>query len=258
MGNTLSLAAGHTGATMGHGETLIFWILGPISVIGALGMVVSRNAVHAALWLVTTMFSLGVFYVMERGPFIGFVQIIVYTGAIMILFLFVLMLIGRDSSDSLVETLKGQRVAAVLLGGGLAVLLIAFIASALDKQRAVGLQQASADGNLPGISRLLFHDYVFAFELTSALLITAAVGAMVLANVERGRRSQREVYDERLAGGDYLGPKPGPGVFAHGDAVTRHALLPDGSEAPTSVIRSAEVAGKEQEAVRALERRRGE
>src|SRR4051794_32512461 len=94
-----------SGSQMGNGESVMFWILGPIAVIGALGMVLSRNAVHSALWLVTTMFSLGVCYIMEQGPFIGFVQIIVYTGAIMILFLFVLMLIGRDASDSLVETL---------------------------------------------------------------------------------------------------------------------------------------------------------
>jgi NADH-quinone oxidoreductase subunit J len=252
-----TILAASDGATIGNGEALIFWILGPIAVIGALGMVLSRNAVHAALWLVSTMFSLGVLYVMERGPFIGFVQIIVYTGAIMILFLFVLMLIGRDSSDSLIETLRGQRVAAVLLGLGFAGLLIAAIASAMDGRRAKGLATANAEGNLPGISRLLFHDYVFAFELTSALLITAAVGAMVLAHVERERRNQRQVYDDLLASGDYVGPKPGPGVFSYGDGVTRHALLPDGSPAPGSVIHSAEVAGKEQEAVKALERRRG-
>ena len=100
----------------GGGETVVFWILGPIALAGALGMVLSRNAVHSALWLVNTMLSFGVFYVIQEAPFLGAVQIIVYTGAIMILFLFVLMLVGRDSSDSVVETLRGQRVAAIVLG----------------------------------------------------------------------------------------------------------------------------------------------
>ncbi len=94
------------------GEAVAFWILGPISLAGGIGMVLARNAIHSALSLVATMMSLGAFYVIEQGPFLGLVQIIVYTGAIMILFLFVLMLVGRDSSDSLIETLRGQRLAA--------------------------------------------------------------------------------------------------------------------------------------------------
>ncbi|MGI8696738.1 MAG: NADH-quinone oxidoreductase subunit J [Mycobacteriales bacterium] len=257
MGHVLALPADQQ---MHNGEAVLFWLLGPISVVGGIGMVLSKNAVHSALWLVTTMFSLGVFYVMEQGPFIGFVQIIVYTGAIMILFLFVLMLVGRDSSDSLVETLRGQRVAAVLLGIGLATLLVATLASALDHKRAAGLSKANVDGNLPGIARLIFGDYVFAFELTSALLITAAVGAMVLANVEKGpgeRRTQRDLIRDRFRSGAYPGPRPGPGVFADGNAVDRAALLPDGTQARASVIATARVAGEEQEAVRALEARRG-
>ena len=110
------LAAVDTSVRLGGGETVVFWVLGPIALAGALGMVFSRNAVHSALWLVNTMLALGVFYVVQEAPFLGAVQIIVYTGAIMILFLFVLMLVGRDSSDSVVETLRGQRVAATVLG----------------------------------------------------------------------------------------------------------------------------------------------
>ena len=102
------------------GEAVAFWILGPISLAGAIGTVLLRNAIHSALSLVATMFSLGTFYLIEQGPFLGLVQIIVYTGAIMILFLFVLMLVGRDSSDSIVETLRGQRWAAALFGIGFA------------------------------------------------------------------------------------------------------------------------------------------
>ena len=94
---------------VGTGEAIVFWILGPIALAGALGMVFARNAVHSALMLVVTMFCLAVFYIAGQAPFLGFVQIIVYTGAVMMLFLFVIMLVGVDSSDSLVETIKGHR-----------------------------------------------------------------------------------------------------------------------------------------------------
>ncbi|WP_431934717.1 NADH-quinone oxidoreductase subunit J [Micromonospora sp. RP3T] len=213
------------------GEEVTFWILAPLALIGALGMVWARNAVHSALWLVLTMLCLGVFYVLQAGPFIGMVQIIVYTGAIMMLFLFVLMLVGRDASDSLIETLRGQRVAAVVLGLGFAGLVGTGLYRALDGVQAVGLDQANAEGNVQGIARLLFTKYVFAFELTSALLITAAVGAMVLAHVERrkeDRMDQVATMKARFRPGNYPGPKPGPGVFATSSSVATPALLPDG------------------------------
>src|SRR5581483_7270045 len=121
------------------GEAITFWILGPISVAGALGMVIFRNAIHSALSLVATMMSLGAFYLIEQGPFLGLVQIIVYTGAIMILFLFVLMLVGRDSSDSLVETLRGQRWAAALFGIGFAALVAIAVGRAFTGIKPVDL-----------------------------------------------------------------------------------------------------------------------
>ncbi|SIN30158.1 NADH-quinone oxidoreductase subunit J [Micromonospora cremea] len=213
------------------GEAVTFWILAPLALIGAIGMVAARNAVHSALWLVLTMLCLGVFYVLQAGPFIGMVQIIVYTGAIMMLFLFVLMLVGRDASDSLIETLRGQRVAAIVLGLGFAGLIGSGLYQALEKTTAVGLEQANAEGNVQGIARLLFTKYVFAFELTSALLITAAVGAMVLAHVERRKQDkmdQPRTMRARFAPGNYPGPKPGPGVFATSSSVATPARLPDG------------------------------
>jgi NADH-quinone oxidoreductase subunit J len=213
------------------GEEVTFWILAPLALIGAIGMVWARNAVHSALWLVLTMLCLGVFYVLQAGPFIGMVQIIVYTGAIMMLFLFVLMLVGRDASDSLIETLRGQRVAAVLLGLGFAGLVGTGLHRALDGVPAVGLEQANAEGNVQGIARLLFTKYVFAFELTSALLITAAVGAMVLAHIERRREDKMDqvaTMRSRFRPGNYPGPKPGPGVFATSSSVATPARLPDG------------------------------
>ncbi|MCG5456747.1 NADH-quinone oxidoreductase subunit J [Micromonospora sp. PSH03] len=213
------------------GEAVTFWILAPLALIGGIGMVAARNAVHSALWLVLTMLCLGVFYVLQAGPFIGMVQIIVYTGAIMMLFLFVLMLVGRDSTDSLIETLRGQRVAAIVLGLGFAGLVGTGLYQALDRTNTAGLDQVNAEGNVQGIARLLFTKYVFAFELTSALLITAAVGAMVLAHVERRKQDkvdQVSTMKARFAPGNYPGPKPGPGVFATSSSVATPARLPDG------------------------------
>ena len=225
-------------AQVSTGEAWVFWIMGPLAVLAALGMVTARNAVHSALWLVLTMLCLGVFYVLQSGPFIGMVQIIVYTGAIMMLFLFVLMLVGRDASDSLIETLRGQRVAAILLGLGFGALLATGMWRALGQADAAGLEQANSGGNVQGIAALLFTKYVFAFEITSALLITAAVGAMVLAHVERrkqDRMDQPATMHARFRPGNYPGPKPGPGVYATSSSVATPARLPDGGLTERSV-----------------------
>ena len=223
--------------TLSGGETVVFWVLAPIALAGALGMVFSRNAVHSALWLVNTMLALGVFYVVQEAPFLGAVQIIVYTGAIMILFLFVLMLVGRDSSDSVVETLRGQRIAAAVLGIGFAGLVGAGIAEATRDLPNTGLDAAQGElGNIPAIAELLFTDYLLAFEVTSALLITAAVGAMVLAHIERdpgSRSTQRELSRARFLT-DRPQTLPGPGVFARANSVAAAALLPDGRTAEDS------------------------
>jgi NADH-quinone oxidoreductase subunit J len=234
--HVLAAAADH----MGTGEEVFFWIFGPLALLGALGMVWARNAVHSALFLVVTMLSLGVFYVLQAGPFIGMVQIIVYTGAIMMLFLFVLMLVGRESSDALIETLRGHRTASILVGLGFAGLVCTAIARALGNVAPAGLAAANNDagGNVQGIAALLFTKYVFAFEVTSALLITAAVGAMILAHVERRKEDRITQVDRmkaRFAPGSYPGPKPGPGVYATSDSVATPALLPDGSFADRSI-----------------------
>ncbi|WP_241249088.1 NADH-quinone oxidoreductase subunit J [Rhodococcus sp. X156] len=234
---TTLLAQGASGVSTG--EAVVFWILGPLALAGGLGMVLARNAVHSALFLAMSMLSLGVLYLVQQAPFLGFVQIIVYTGAIMMLFLFVLMLVGRDASDSVVEVLRGHRLAGIGLGLGFAVLVVAALARALTDVHATGLTAANdADGgNVGQIGRLLFTDYLFPFELTSALLITAALGAMVLAYVGRGaqdKSSQRERVVARLRG-DRISPLPGPGVFATTSSVATPALLPDGSVAPESI-----------------------
>src|SRR3954468_3365022 len=163
-------------------EAVVFWLLGPVAVLAALGMILVRSAVHAAVLLAVVMLSLAAFYTAEDAPFLAVVQVVVYTGAVLMLFLFVLMLIGVDSTDSLVETLRGQRVAAVVLGLGFAVLLVVGLAGALRSFPTVGLGAVQGDkGTGVAIAELLFSRYVFAFEATSALLITAGLGAMVLA-----------------------------------------------------------------------------
>jgi NADH-quinone oxidoreductase subunit J len=235
-------AAGTAGNVLGAGETAAFWILGPLAVIGALGMLLSRNAVHSALWLVLTMLCLGALYMVEHAPFLGFAQIIVYTGAIMMLFLFVLMMVGRDSSDSVVEVLRGQRAWAIALGLGLVALVGGGMTEAFAGRTPAGLNHPGANGgagNVHNLARLIFTKYLFPFELTSALLITAAVGAMVLAHTGTragDRASQRTRVFERFRGqGAQPSPLPGPGVFATSDTVDTPALLPDGSIAEKSL-----------------------
>ncbi|HUR50883.1 MAG TPA: NADH-quinone oxidoreductase subunit J [Mycobacteriales bacterium] len=229
MSTAALLAASDTGETVG------FWVLAPIAVVAALLMVLAKNAVHAALYLAAVMLSLAGLYALQDAPFLAAVQVIVYTGAILMLFLFVLMLVGVDSSDSLVETIRGQRVATAFLGLGFVVLLLATLGGAVTDD-PVGLEQANSDGNVEGIARLLFTKYVFAFELTSALLITAALGAMVLAHKERlvPRPTQPELAKARFSG-NHPFPLPGPGVFAEGDSIARGALLPDGSVSEASL-----------------------
>ena len=221
------------------GETIVFWVCGGLAVLGALGMIVSRKAVHSALFIALTMINLAVLYVANSAPFLGMVQVIVYTGAVMMLFLFVLMVVGVDSSDSLVETIKGQRLAALLLGSGLGLLLAVGIGSSLTGAGDAGIAAANeaAGGNVQGLAQLMFDDYVIAFQATAALLITAAVGAMVLAHRERwtARKSQRELSEDRFRGPDHPGNRPSPGVYARHNAVDTPALLPDGSTSLESV-----------------------
>ncbi|MGH3982848.1 MAG: NADH-quinone oxidoreductase subunit J [Pseudonocardiaceae bacterium] len=235
--------------TIGLGETVAFWILGPLALAGGLAMVFARNAVHSALWLAQTMLCLGALYMVQQAPFLGFVQIIVYTGAIMMLFLFVLMLVGKESVDSVVEVLRGQRVAAALAGIGLAALLVAMLGSALAGVTAAGLigVNTTSGGNVANLGRILFTDYLFPIELTSALLISAAVGAMVLTFTERTKESrptQRERVEARIRGAR-PSPLPGPGVFATADSVATPALLPDGSVAPESLSELLESTSRE-------------
>ena len=224
--------AGHTSTT----EAVLFWVLGTVAVLGAIGVVSAPKAVYSAMFLATTMIVLAVFYIAQGALFLGVVQIVVYTGAVMMLFLFVLMLIGVDSSESLVETIRGQRIAAIVVGVGFGVLIVAGIGS-VSANGYTGLTEANAGGNVEGLAVLIFTKYLWAFELTGALLITAALGAMVLAHRERfeRRKTQRELAHERFMPGGYPTTLPNPGVYARNNAVDIAARLPDGSASELSV-----------------------
>jgi NADH-quinone oxidoreductase subunit J len=233
--------------------TAVFWVCALLSVAGGFGMVFSRKAVHSALWLALTMINLAVLYVSQQAEFLGIVQVVVYTGAVMMLFLFVLMIVGVDSSDSLVETIRGHRLASVAAVLVLLVLVVTMISQGMNSMATnvdpVGLAGANADegGNVQGIAKLLFGRYVFAFEATSALLITAALGAMVLAHRDRltPTPGQEELSRERLKNPATAAGLPAPGVYARHNAVDTPALLPDGSVAENSLPRALQLRGVE-------------
>jgi NADH-quinone oxidoreductase subunit J len=189
-------------------ELLVFVVAGAVCLGGALGVVLNRNPVHAALSLVATLFGIAVLFIAQQANFLAAVQVIVYAGAIVVLFLFVLMLLGVDRAEDLsIEPLGGQRIAAVIIGLG--VLALPLLALASTEGEATGARPAatvSVDGtssapapnhidhgvaDVNQLGRSLFTDYLFAFEVTSVLLVIAFVGAVVLA-----RRVKRADYVE--------------------------------------------------------------
>ena len=228
-------------------ESVLFYFLAPLSVLAALGMLFVKKAVHSALLLAWVMISLAIFYIAQDALFLGIVQVIVYTGAVMMLFLFILMLVGVDTSDSLVENIKGLRSIALVAAVGISGLLISLIGRATMVYDAVGLAAANRSGNVNGLAEQLFTKYVWAFEVVSALLITAALGAMVLAHSQRSKSNfvQRDLSIARFRK-DSLGEAaglPGSGVYALHNAVDVPALLPTGKAAPTSISAVLEARG---------------
>ncbi|RRQ26838.1 NADH-quinone oxidoreductase subunit J [Rhodococcus sp. Eu-32] len=226
--------------TTSTAEAVQFWLLGGLAVLGAVAMVCATKAVYSALFLAVTMIILAVFYIAQGAIFLGVVQVVVYTGAVMMLFLFVLMLVGVDSADSLTETMKGQRPAAVAAGIGFGLVVIGAIGNAsVESGRPdfVGMDAANAGGNVEGLAELIFIRYLWAFELTGALLIIATIGAMVLAHREHfeERKGQRALSEQRFKDGSHVTPMPSPGVYARHNAVDWPARLPDGSPSELSV-----------------------
>ena len=218
-----------------------FWICAPLMVFGGLGLILFRKAVYSALSMALTMVCLAVLYASLDAPFLFAIQIIVYTGAVLMLFLFVLMMVGVDTPDSIIETIKGQRMLSALGALGLLGLMIFSVGGAITGPSA-GMEGATtaAGGNVQGVAHLLFGRYVWVFELTSALLITAAVGAMIMAHAQRTKPKlgQRERSEARMRayadGGTHPGSLPNSGVFATSNSIATPALVADGSNAPHS------------------------
>ena len=228
-------------------EAVLFWVLAPLTVAAALAMLLVKKAVHSALLMASVMINLAIFYIAQDALFLGIVQIVVYTGAVMMLFLFILMLVGVDSSDSLTETIPGLRPIAITAALGFGGLMMSLISRATLGRNAIGLDAANSLGNVEGIAQLLFSRYVWPFEVVSALLITAALGAMVLAHHQslQVRPTQRQLSTQRFRGESLANAAglPAPGVFARHNAVDVPALLPDGTPAANSINATLQARG---------------
>ncbi|MGC5627443.1 NADH-quinone oxidoreductase subunit J [Georgenia sp. Z1344] len=236
---------------IGGGETALFWVLAAVMVIASSGLLFARRAVYAAVSLILVMLCLAVMYVAQGAPFLGVVQVVVYTGAIMMLFLFVLMLVGVDAADSLHETIRNQRWVAVVGGVGLLAVLVGVGAQAVGLPDSAGLAAANADSNPVGVALVLFGDFVLTMELTGALLITAALGAVVLTHRERltPRTTQVEVEAAKMRAfkedGARIGQLPTPGVYARSNAADLPALSAAGEPIVESVPRVLRIRGQE-------------
>ena len=187
----------------GSAEVYAFVVVGALSLGSALAMVLMRNAVHSALMLVVNLFTIAVFYAMLEAQFLAVIQIIVYAGAIVVLFLFVLMLLGVGGGDPFTGRIRGQKTAAVLLGLAVFAALAGVTGPYWGEEAACnlaeqatlceGLTEANAEGNVYGVGILLFTDYVWPFEVMSVLLVIAALGAMVLG---RRREDPEDLVDQ--------------------------------------------------------------
>lgn len=164
-------------------EQFVFVVGAAICIAGAVGVIASRNPVHSALSLVATLFGIAVLFIALDAEFLAAVQIIVYAGAIVVMFLFVIMLLGVDRTDDIeVEPLKGQRPAAVVAGALLASGLMAVVVvGVITGQQSSTARLSPKLPNVEQLARSLFTDYLFAFEITSVLLVIAVVGAVTLA-----------------------------------------------------------------------------
>lgn len=233
-------------------EAVAFWVCAPIIVLLSLGMVVARKPVHSALCLAGVMVALGILYASLNAPFLFVAQLIVYTGSVMMLFLFTMMLIGVDTAEQAGETIKGQRGASIIAVLGLIGLLVVTVGHGIVGAPAgVSDLNQQAGGNAQAVAQILFGRYAVAFEAASALVITAALAAMVLAHADRlaPKERQRERVARRLREYSIDGvsptPQPSPGVYARHNAATYPALLPSGQDEPTSVAAALRARGQD-------------
>ncbi len=236
--------------TIGPGETALFWIAAPLIVLAALALLFTRRAVYAAVALAFVMIGLAAMYIAQDAMFLGVVQVIVYTGAILMLFVFVLMLIGVDVADSAFEAIRGQRWIATIFGLGVALGLAGIVlGSTLPATR--GLDAVNADTNPVGVAKVIFMAYPFAMQLTAALLIVAALAAMTLTHLDRigPKVDQKMLADARTENweekGSRIGQLPPPGVYARSNRVTVPAMGPGGEPVAGSVPQVLRIRGQE-------------
>ncbi|WP_124055285.1 NADH-quinone oxidoreductase subunit J [Arcanobacterium ihumii] len=233
------------------GETILFALLAVSMVIVAIfGLLITRRAVYTVISVIFVMVGFAFLYTMLEAPFMGVAQVVVYTGAILMMFLFVLMLIGVDSADSGHETLKAQRPVAILGGLGMLAIMTAIVFKTTWPD-AVGLEMANAQGNPMGVARLIFSNHVLTLELTGTLLIVAALGAMTLTHRDRvaERQTQEELAHKKMQdfveAGVHPGQLPNPGVYAESNSSTNPALTAYGQPLENSVNRVLKIRGQE-------------
>lgn len=235
----MSLAAESSDSNAAHIAGQVFsCLLAIVIVAAALGMVLSRKLIHSALSLLLVMIGIAVEYAVLEAPFVFAVQIIVYAGAIMVMFIFIVMMVGSTPISSGKDPIPGQRVAAIIMA--LAVVIVMAIAIMLVSwQDPAGMEEANAaaGGNIAGLGAVIFGRYVVLFELVSALLTIGAVGAIVLTLRTRikNRPTQHDAMEARIKAyaekGIDPGAMPSTGVYATTNAMDVPALLPDGTEA---------------------------
>ncbi|WP_255313861.1 NADH-quinone oxidoreductase subunit J [Trueperella pecoris] len=232
------------------GETIIFGLAALAMVaLAVFGLLIARKAVYSVVSVIFIMVGLAILYTALEAPFMGVAQVVVYTGAILMMFLFVLMLIGVDSADSTHETLKGQRPVAFLGGIGVGAILISVVLGAVNPE-AVGLAAANVDGNPVGVAKSIFSNHILTLQLTGTLLIVAALGAMTLTHRDRLHkpitqedRAHQGVRDF-VTHGRHIGNKPNPGVYAESNSSANPALTAYGQPAANSVNRVLQVRGQ--------------
>lgn len=237
----------------GLGEALLFWSCAVIMIVAALGVLMFRKAAYSALCMVAVMLGMAVLFFALQAPFNGAVQVIVYTGAIMMLFLFVIMMIGLGASDGFREQRRGYIIFAVVLGVALAVLTVgALLHSTVVGSGSVGLDPYSS-APITSLAVSLFQNHWFTIQLAAMLLITSAVGAVLLTHSDRlgVKFNQINTADARMTEFRVKGVHPGqqaaPGVYAHSNAVGTPAIAGDTlAPVPESVPRVLRLRGLEQ------------
>lgn len=236
--------------TIGTGETLLFALIAVVMVLlSVFGLLVTRRTVYAAVCVIGDMVCFAILYTMLEAPFMGVVQVTVYTGAILMMFLFVLMMIGVDPADSPHETLTGQRILAAVVGSAMAVVAIGAVLIA-KTPAPVGMESANAETNPAAVAGSIFGKHALTMELVDGLLIVAVLGAMMLTHRERVRRriTQAALADAKMAAfaekGRHIGQKPAPGVYAESNSAAAPALTVGGAPVRESVNRVLRIRGQ--------------